>query len=63
LQSAGSKLEKWSSADGQPRDSTAPFTHLHSQKTALPLAVKLEHPVVYAPTVTSPAGPSQQFVS
>lgn len=62
LQSAGSKLEK-SSADGQPRVSTAPLTPLCSQKTALPLAVKLEHPVVYASTFTSPVRPSQQSVS
>jgi len=63
LQSAGSKLEKWSSADDQPRVSPAPFTHLCSQNTALPPAVELEHPIVYTPTFTAPVGPSQQVVS
>jgi len=63
LQSAVSKLEKWPSADGQPRVSAAPFTHLCSQKTALPPAVKLEHPVVYTPTFIASEGLSQQFVS
>jgi len=60
LQSAGSILEKWSPADVQPRISTA---SLYSQKTALPLAVKLEQPVVYTPTYTSPVGPSELSVS
>jgi len=63
LQSAGSKLEKWSSADDQPRDVTAPLAHLCSQKTAIPLAVQPEHPVVYNQKFTSPVGPSQQSVS